>query len=203
MAGYPTSHDETQHELDLLALLLEADPVQHADAPQAYPWNPALAEADVYFSQLEHEAIALGWFDDLAPQVEALSQTFEQLWTTTSTSASLTDRVQQLLSVNMPQHLIANIISTTQQVVSSGKTMEQQLIQSVKDCFPTIAAEDWPVFARRYAYAMRDASAESSDLEAMLSNASAQDWSEMSEMDQVKLGLAIARYSIAQQQADH
>ena len=202
MAGYPTSHDATQHELDLLALLLEADPIQHPDAPQAYPWNPALSDADAYFNQLEQDAIALGWFDDLAPHVEALSQTVDQLWTTTG-SASLTDRVQQLLSVNVPQQLVATIVSTAQQAVSSGKTLEQQLVQSVKDCFPTIAEEDWPVFTRRYAYAMRDASSESSDLEAALSNSPTQDWSELSEMDQVKLGLAIARYSIAQQQADH
>jgi hypothetical protein len=202
MAGYPTSHDTTQHELDLLALLLDADPVQHADALQAYPWNPASPQSDAYFNQLEQEAIALGWFDDLTPHVAALSQTVEQLWTATSASASLTDRVQQLLAVNMPQHLVANIVRTAQQVVSSGNTMEQQLIQSVKDCFPAIADEDWPVFARRYAYAMRDVSSESSNLESMLSDVAAQDWAELSEMEQVKLGLAIARYSIVQQQAD-
>lgn len=203
MAGTPITPN-TQAELDLLALLLEADPLYDGGegTVQAYPWNPALPEAEAYFNHLEQEAIALGWFDDLAPYAEALSQTMEQAWSaiapqTASTAgvAALKARIQQTLSVDVPQTLISAIVQAAQNISSSSQDLEEQLIQCVQGCFSGIMAEDWPVIVRPYAFSMRSV-AQAQSLEAAL-QAPRAEWNDLSEFDQARLSAAIAGYALA------
>lgn len=201
MAGQPLSLGmQHQAELDLLALLLEAAPLQaDSDTPSAYPWNPAQPEADSYFDTLEQDALALGWFDDLDQRVESLGRVMDQIWEPVaplSIAESLKQHIYQALSVDVPQTLVSHIIQMAQRVAASGAALEEQLIECVQGCLPAIADEDWPVLARPYAHAMRDSNADS--LEAALRTMRCAAWTELSGIEQARLSLAIARYSIAQ-----
>ncbi|HEY9816363.1 MAG TPA: hypothetical protein V6D20_11270 [Candidatus Obscuribacterales bacterium] len=188
-----------QAELDLLALFLETTPFEEDADASVYPWNPAAPESDAYFEHLEQDAIALGWSDELDQRAESLGQVMEQLWASTanpSMAETLQSRIHQALSVDVPQTIVDHIIQVAQRVAASGLALEEQLIQCVQDCLPTMANEDWQVLARPYAYAMRDSNSDS--LEAALRTMRCAAWTELSGIEQARLSLAIARYSIAQ-----
>lgn len=186
---------QTQAELELLQLILEE--------PPAYPFNPFESDADAYFSALEQEVLATGWSDDdLAEQGQILSERVNQLWAAfstpvaTSTADALTTDLLQRFAARVPQPLVERIVQQARQVVSLNVSLADQLVQCVQDCLPKWGEEDLQVFARPLAFAMR--SAESEALESTLQSVRSMDWADLSEVEQARLSLAIARYAIAQ-----
>lgn len=186
---------QAQAELELLQLILEE--------PPSYPYNPAEPEAEAYFAALEQEVLATGWFaEDLTAQGQVLSNRIDQLWSAFATPVvsiatdSLSAALLQRFAVRAPQDVIHRISQQAQQLVSQNLSMAEQLVQCVQGCLPQWGAEDLQVFARPLAFTMRSSEAEV--LESTINSVRSVEWAELSDVEQARLSLAIARYALSQ-----
>lgn len=186
-----------QAELELLQLILE-QPNDLQDLP--YPYNPADPEADAYFDALEQEVLALGWSEaDLMAEGRTLSHHVDQLWASLATpevSTSVAEELLHQLSARVPQQILNGIMQKARQVFNQKLSLSDQLVQCVQSYVPMWGVEDLQVFARPLAYAMR--APESESLDSTLQTVRVADWHELSDVEQARLSLAIARYAIAQ-----
>lgn len=185
---------QAQAELELLQLILEE--------PLIYPYNPAEPETEAYFDALEQEVLA-GWsVEDLTEQGQVLSDRINQLWesfstpVTVSTIDALKADLFRQFAARVPQQLLSTIAQQARQVVAENLSLADQLVQCVQVCLPNWGADDLQVFARPLAFTMR--SAETEALESTLQSVRPVDWTELSDVEQARLSLAIARYAIAQ-----
>ena len=178
---YVQSHGEVD---DLLEVLL--------GAKTSYPWNPADPEVETYLDNLEQEFSLDDWQPD---EVKARSQAFfaqvDQLW--------LQATMAQQFATRMPESLLNRIVQQAQKVLESNLSLAEQLVQCVQEVLPNWNADDLHVFARPLAYAMRDFEAESNQaVDATLKSVRSVEWTELSEVEQARLSLSIARYALAQ-----
>lgn len=185
---------QIQAELELWQLLCKNE-------REAYPWNPAEADSDAYF---EHSEFSL--FDGLDSEVEDRSQQFfahlDGLWTNLSTEkASLVEQLMRRFAAQVPQSAIAAIAQKAEQVVSESMSLANQLMACVEEALPQLHAEDLEVLARPLAYAMRGTEADAA-IEATLRTVPPVEWVSLSEIEQARLSLAVARYAIAQLQQE-
>lgn len=186
---------QAQAELELLQLILEE--------PPSYPYNPAEPETEAYFAALEQEVLATGWsVEDLTAQGQVLSNRIDQLWSAFATPAvsiatdSLSASLLQRFAVRAPQDVIHRISQQAQQLAMQNLSMAEQLVQCVQGCLPQWGAEDLQVFARPLAFTMRSSEAEV--LESTINSVRSVEWAELSDVEQARLSLAIARYALAQ-----
>lgn len=150
----------------------------------AYPWNPA--EAEEFFEAIE-PCFPLA-DHDLDDRADAFFSHLDGLFATTTLEASLTQKF-----ASVPQALIAAIARQAQQVAYSSSTLADQLVRCVQDVLPQWAEDDLHVFARPLAYAMRD---DADPIETTIQNLRSDDWNRLSEIEQARLSLAIARYAL-------
>ena len=85
------------------------------------------------------------------------------------------------------------IAQKAQAVISSNLSIAEKLVQCVQQQLPNWGEEDLIVFSRPLAYAMRG---ENNPVESTLSAIPEIQWSELSDMEQVRLSMAIARYAL-------
>jgi hypothetical protein len=185
----PVSPLQSQMEQELLQLMLQS-PVQ-------YPWNPSEPGTAAYFAELEQEVVDAGWStEDLAEQGQILAAQFEQIWSTVVPVSASSDLFQRL-SAQVPQQFLDGILQQARRVVTANLSLADQLIQCVQSSLPNWQEEDLQVLARPFAYAMRD---EGGQLEATLRSVRCAAWEDLSSVEQARLGLALARYAIDQNQ---
>jgi hypothetical protein len=176
-----------QAELELLQLMLQEN---------TYPWNPGESEADAYFAALDQDVFNAGWsLTDLTEQGQIFATHLEQVWATVPSA----DPLLQRFAAQVPQALLSRIAQSARQVVASNLSLADQLVQCVQDSVQW-AAEDLQVLARPYAFAMRGTTSDS--LEAALASLPSRAWDDLSEIEQARVGLVIARYAIAQVSQD-
>jgi hypothetical protein len=189
-------------ELELLQIIFEMEDLETEEAI-SYPYNPSDPETDSYFETLEKEVLAAGWsMDDLSEQGRILSDRVDQLWSTFPTSAVeastavdvLSSTLFQRFAPRVPQQLLESIAQKAQQVTSQNLSLADQLVMCVQDCLPNWGTDDLQVFARPLAFAMR--SPETEVLESALQSIRSATWTELSEIEQARLSLVIARYAI-------
>lgn len=174
---------ETQAEMELLATIFQTD--------VAYPWNPAQLESESYLMSLEQEFPLSDSFsdNDIVLKSQVLFSQLEQVWLTTTLQKSLRDKF-----ANFPQDLLASIAQSVQNVTVKYQSLADQMVDSVVGILPQWAEEDLQVFARPLAYAMRDVDSEDGELGIVFSRP----WEELSEIEQAKVSLTVARYAISQ-----
>ncbi|MCY7276196.1 MAG: hypothetical protein LH702_21280, partial [Phormidesmis sp. CAN_BIN44] len=97
---------------------------------------------------------------------------------------------------SVPQTLLAAIARQAQKVVETSNSLADQLVQCVQDVLPTWADDDLQVLARPLAYAMRSDGADVVD--ATVNSVRPIAWNDLSETEQARMSLAIARYAIDQ-----
>ncbi len=157
-----------------------------------YPWNPAEPEAEMYFAELERE-FAL-WDGQDEAQFESASQgLFDQLhqcWASVSVSVdnTLSQSLGQRFASFVPEAWLEAIANRARTVVLNNLSLADQLVLCVKPLLPSWTDEDLLVLARPLAYAMRGAAAPNRSAE----------WTELSQMEQVRLSLAVAHSALAQ-----
>lgn len=192
-------------ELDLLEALLAAD-----DA--TYPWNPADLESEAYFSDQEQQFLLEDFSDaEIASRSDAFFSHIEQIWaeiipaseqtsvTSVTDVASLQASLQQRFAKYMPQSWLMAIADRAYNVLSEQKSFALQLVQCVQTLLPDWAEDDLLILARPFAVAMR--SLDTTVVESQLTHVSCQDWANVSEIEQARASLAIARYALAQLQS--
>lgn len=174
---------ETQAEMELLATIVQTD--------VAYPWNPAQLESESYLMSLEQEfALSDSFSDtDIALKSQVLFSQLEQVWLTTTLQKSLREKFARF-----PQDLLASIAQSVQNATVKYQSLADQMVECVVDILPQWAEEDLQVFARPLAFAMRDVDAEGGELGMVFSRP----WEELSEMEQARVSLTVARYAISQ-----
>ena len=193
---------ESQIELDLLAALLEPE-----DA--AYPWNPSDDESAAYFDELERQFAAQEVLDEeLTTRAQVFYDKLDNLWSGLSVSSyyndntelTVVDHLQENLytafAAGVPQGWLNAIATKAAEIVTSGKSLGDQLVECAQSVLPTWATDDLSILTRPYAYAMR--SREVQNLTSIVDNVNSQDWSNLSEVEQAKMSVAIAYYAIQQ-----
>ena len=199
-----------QTEQDLANALLQAEDVtlrwnpnesidtaeiEVAETPTSkisYPWNPSDPSAESFLSGLEQEFSLDAWDEsEIAQRSQAFFGQLDTLWSTTDLKTTL---AQKFASV--PQALLAVIARQAQKVVETSNSLADQLIECVQEVLPTWATDDLQVLARPLAYTMRGDAADV--VEVTVNSVRAIAWSDLSDTEQARMSLAIARYAIDQ-----
>lgn len=163
-----------------------------------YPWNPAEPEAEEYFAELERGFLLSNWQDD---EIKLASQAFfNQLHNTCNQLVlSATDRLKISLSQRfadfVPQSWLDAITSRAEQIFSANLSLAEQLVLCVKPLLPNWAEEDLFVFARPLANAMRGIDSAEEELPNGIRQ---REWTELSQIEQVRLSLTIAHSALLQ-----
>ena len=174
---------QTQAQMELLATIVQTD--------VAYPWNPAQLESESYLTALEEEfALSDSFSDsDIAQKSQVLFAQLEQVWLTTALQKSLREKFARV-----PQDFLARIAQSVQNATVKYQSLADQMVECVLDILPQWAEEDLQVLARPLAYAMREVDSEG----AQLAMAARRPWAQLSEIEQARVSLAVARYAISQ-----
>ena len=174
---------QTQAQMELLATIVQTD--------VAYPWNPAQLESESYLTALEEEfALSDSFSDsDIAQKSQVLFAQLEQVWLTTALQKSLREKFARV-----PQDFLTRIAQSVQNATVKYQSLADQMVECVLDILPQWAEEDLQVLARPLAYAMREVDSEG----AQLVMAAKRPWAQLSEIEQARVSLAVARYAISQ-----
>ncbi|MEG4203437.1 hypothetical protein QUA20_05855 [Microcoleus sp. Pol7_A1] len=174
---------QTQAQMELLATIVQAD--------VAYPWNPAQLESESYLSAAEQEfALSDSFSDsDIALKSQVLFSQLEQVWLTTALQKSLREKFTRV-----PQAFLASIAQSVQNATVKYQSLADQMVECVLDILPQWGEEDLQVLARPLAYAMRDVDSEGVELVV----ATKRPWAQLSEIEQARVSLAVARYAISE-----
>ena len=199
----PNDDSRSLTELELLEALLAPD-----DA--TYPWNPADLESEAYFSEQEQQLLLENCLDaEIASGSDAFFSCLEKIWaetipasepinvTSAADAVDLQATLQQRFATYIPQSWLAAIARQAYDVLSGQKSIADQLVQCVQELLPNWAEDDLLILARPFAVAMR---CPDTAIESQLSHVSCQNWANVSEIEQVRASLAIARYALAQLQ---
>ncbi len=187
----------SQMDLEFLEALLQPE-------DGTYPWNLADEDSEEYFLQLEHQFPLQEVLDEeLTERSQAFYSQLDNLWSDVSqstyydcnTSPSLVAKLQESLQTSfatrVPQEWLRAIASKASEIFNTNQPIAQQLVECVQTLLPTWGADDLLVLARPYAYAMRSSEQEE-NAEAALNQLDEQEWTNLSEIEQARVGLAIA-----------
>ena len=163
----------------------KVDAIDVTKAKIPYPLSPA--DADQWFS----DGSMNGLLDDLtdAELTDRSGRFFtamEQLW------ADDLATVLMRKFVTVPQGVIAAIAAQAEKMSAASGELADKLIACVQETLPMWTEDDLRMFARPLAHAMRGEVA---------SEPSNRDWTGLSEIEQAKLTLAIAKYALEHVQA--
>jgi hypothetical protein len=201
-----------QAEQELANALLESDAVvirqndgtvinesdiEVLEAPNdkiSYPWNPADSGSDDFFNQLEQRFPLDGVSEsEMNDRADAFFANLDSLFSATSLQTSLAHKF-----ATVPQTLLNAIARQAQHVAQSSANLADQLIQCAQVALPQWAEDDLLVLARPLAYAMRGE--ESNVVDATVKSIRSSQWDQMSETEQARMTLAIARYALKELQ---
>jgi hypothetical protein len=177
---------QTQAEMEMLAAIVSVD--------AAYPWNPAELESESYLNALEQVFSLSNAFNDseITEKSQLLFGQLAQVWTATDLQKSLGQKFDRL-----PQDLLARIAQSVQNAVAKYESLADRMVQSALDVLPQWSEEDLQVLARPLAYAMREVDGNAEESVVALSRP----WTKLSEIEQARVSLVVARYAISQLEA--
>lgn len=189
-------------ELDLLEALLTSEDV-------LYPWNPSDPESEAYFKEQEQQLLLEDWWEEeIAEGATKFFAQVEQIWSDVAPASELRTELQvnhlqanlqQRFAAYVPQGWLSAIAHQAYQVLTSQKSVAQQLVQCVQELLPNWAEDDLLVLARPFAHNMRSANPTAIE-EPWQGNGHCRNWAALSEIEQARTSLAIARYALAQLQ---
>ncbi|MEM7648548.1 MAG: hypothetical protein AAF283_05190 [Cyanobacteria bacterium P01_A01_bin.70] len=175
---------QQQIEQELLHSLLNQE--------EAYPWNLYDPATPQYLDGLEQASEATLLDEALDSKWPQVSQLAAQLWE--SPTQSLLATLTQKFGARMPAHLLQTLAASTQVVASDSGALIDQLVTAAQSVLTGWDADDLNVMARPLAMAMR--SGQEEILEVTLRSVRQTDWADLSEVEQARLSLAIARYAL-------
>lgn len=192
-------------ELDLLATLLEPE-------DNTYPWNPCDEDTQAYFNQLEEQFPMQDLLDEeLDTRSQGFHNQLDALWSKVETSSHYNCNTNSVVAVKLqktlekqfrnsiPKNWINLIAQKAAEIFNAKESMTEQLIECVQAVLPSLEVDDIMVLARPLAYATR--SGEPKRVESALANFNQDDnreWAALSEIEQAKLGLAVAYHALNQ-----
>ena len=185
-----SSSPKIQAELDLLDALLNEQP--------PYPWNAIAWESEPDLKELDEQLALCDCLtdEDVHDRLQSLLTQVEDLWSVTTLQKSLVEKFADCVPQDLLQILAKRAIHLKQQFQDYGYTLAEQLVQCTQEILPHWQEEDLQVLARPFAYAMRGGETEAKDF--TLNHTPTTPWTELSEIEQARMGLAIARYALAE-----
>ncbi|PPS43516.1 hypothetical protein [Chroococcidiopsis sp. TS-821] len=181
-------------QLDLLAALLSSE-----DA--TYPWNPADPEADIYFEQQDALVSEVASVESPAQSQHFYSKLTE-LWSAVTpskkNSSSDVDCLpdwQHDFANYIPHAWLEAIADRAKQVFPAPNSLTEKLVQCVRGLLPNFVEADLLTLARPFAQPVCSAKQES---QAAISRLHRHHWDDLSDIEQAKASLAVARYALAQ-----
>jgi hypothetical protein len=189
MTKEPTNHSLSSMELEILALLMEPK-------EEIYPWDTTTLAAEAYFSEAEQQLNSHPWLEQelIATTPGFLSQ-LDNLWQTKAPvqpAQSLQAKLSAQFAQYVPQKWLATISRQASNLIDSQKSLNAQLVQCIQELVPNCLEEDLLVLARPYANPMRS----NLDSAIVQLNITPEQWTTLSEIQQAKIGLAIAFYAL-------
>ncbi|MEA5598083.1 hypothetical protein [Rivularia sp. UHCC 0363] len=200
-----TNHNLSLIELDLLATLLEPE-------DNTYPWNPYEENTEAYFNQLEEQFPMQDLLDEeLNTRCEGFHNQLDALWskvessaqfdcnTNTTIAVKLQKNLQKEFCNRIPSYWINLIAQKAAEIFNAKQPIAEQLIECVQSVFPSLEVDDIMVLARPLTYATRSGSR--TKVESTLANYNQDqnsEWAALSEIEQAKIGLAIAYHALKQ-----
>lgn len=180
---------QIQAELDLLATLFPDAESVNAEAV-TYPWNPTDRESEVYLAALEQnlEMSTLST-EEIATRSSALFGQLEQCWSRTELASKF---------AVIPDSILEAIADRAAAILESPQVAADRLVACVAELFPNWTDADLQVLARPFAYAMRG----TDGAESAIAGVSSSQWSELSEIERVRLSMAAAHYVLNQTDLD-
>ncbi len=184
--------DCNQVELELLRVLLATDDT-------CYPWNPVDPASEDYFADLEQQLS----MDELSDEeVTAGAAAFythlDSLWSNLPSTQDSSQLQAKLASFaeRVPQLLVDTIANHAVRLWDSQQSKADQLVQCVQGFLSQWGEDDLLILARPYAYPMRGQEIDI-HVESILSKVN-KDWTDLSDVEQAKVSLAIAQYALTQ-----
>ncbi len=192
----------SQIDIEILEALLQPE-------DGTYPWNPADAESEAYFAQLEEQFPMQEALDEeLGTRSQAFYSQLDTLWsgvastpyynnnTEVTAVAHLQENLQSKFAPLVPQELLQKIVHKASEMFKTQQSIGEQLAQCVQSVLPTWSEEDLLVLARPLAYSMR--SAQEQNPKSMMEKFANREWTTLSEIEQARASLAIAYYALKQ-----
>ncbi|MBD2310696.1 hypothetical protein H6G20_03255 [Desertifilum sp. FACHB-1129] len=185
----------TQAEVELWRSLIEP-------TEEVYPWSPNEPQSEDYYKRLE-ESLELDLPEaEVSDRAQQFFAHLDRLWASVSSpSASLVEVLKARFAAQVPTAMLAAIAQKAEQVATTSLSLASQLVSCVEEAIPQLHAEDLEVLARPLAFAMRGTEADAA-IDGMLNTVRPVEWAALSEIEQARLSLAVARYAIAQLQQD-
>lgn len=193
----------SEAEVDLLRTLIGTD-------DRLYPWEPTAPEAEIFFSDLE--SVSSHLVADNADTIARSASFFahlDTLWAAVEPSpeevvlsaqpcpnlvAYLRTTPASRFLAYLPSAVLAGIGDCAFNLAQMEMSLADQLVQSVQVVLPQWAIEDLQVLSRPLAFNMRDQATHEALV--FLNSVRPQDWSTLTSLEQARLSLAIAFYSL-------
>lgn len=194
---FPSFH--SQAEQDLLQVLLQED------EKDVYYWNPTERDSDSYFAQLEKSFQLDDWIEE---EVEQKAHSFfnqlDGIWSVDVPVAKedIFAILRQKFAHRVPSAWLEAIshqayqLKFGQDLAYSQMNLADRLVRCVQELLPNWPEGDLYLFSRPLAFAMRGT--ETAAVDSMIATIRELPFSDLSEMEQARLGLAIARYALAE-----
>ena len=198
MSRQPIQYEDREDALsavqaELLETLLQPE-------ENVYPWNPAEPEAEAFFAELERGFALSDWQEEeeIESRSQALFARLHQCWASPDLAAeeALRTSLSERFAAAMPQAWLEAIAHKAQQLFSTNLSLADQLVLCVKPLLPDWTDDDLLVLARPLAYAMRGNSEQTNA--GIPSTVRSAEWTELSQMEKVRLSLAVAHTALVQ-----
>jgi hypothetical protein len=194
----PSNSLELQIQQALAAALLDCEAVtvrwnepdndatvevrENPNSKIVYPWNPADAESESFFNSLEQKfSLDVLSEIEISDRADAFFSHLDSLFAAPTLETSLAHKF-----ATVPQSILNAIARQAQKLATSSASLADQLVLCVQEALPQWAEEDLQVLARPLAYSMRGEE----------QSVKSTDWAKLSETEQARLTLAIARYAL-------
>lgn len=180
-----SSPNSNQVELEFVQQVL-------SDASEGYCWESTERGADA--GQLDSESAEI-----LKMELSdgPFFETLERSWHEADAAIKVETQLLQALGERLPQSLLARLLTSAQQVIHTGQSLAEQLVQCVDGLIPQLDEDDLQVMARPYAMAMRDQGTPQS-LETLRTSVRAAQWTELSPIERARLSLGISHYILSE-----
>ncbi|MGJ5674236.1 MAG: hypothetical protein ACR9NN_11595 [Nostochopsis sp.] len=191
----------SQTELEFLEALLQPE-------DGTYPWNPGDEQSEEYFHHLEEHFVLQDVLEEeLTTRSEDFYNQLEALWTSHAPSynnntdssivTQLQETLQSRLSTGVPKQWLKAIAQKATDIFTTQRSVADQLVECVQTVLPCWESDDLLVLARPYAYAMRGNESQNT-AETVFNQVGEHEWTNLSEIEQARVSLAIAYYALQQ-----
>lgn len=195
---FPSFHSQAEQEL-LQALLQNEE-------ESVYYWNPTERDSDAYFAQLEKAFQLDDWTEEEVEQkAQGFFNQFDAMWAVDVPQIAVENIfavLRQKFASRVPTAWLEAIshqayqLKFGQDCVYNQMNLADRLVRCVQELLPNWPEGDLYLFSRPLAFAMRGT--EAAAVDSMMATVRDLPFSELSDMEKARLGLAIARYALAE-----